>query len=184
MDDASGRADIESRLAATGVRMLTAADTRVFEGTFSLLHCAVAKENVYRGVFAVRMFPVRHPDRFISLHYTDEEERDQEIGVIVDLGAFAADQQRLIRRSLQMQYQEQIVRRVFDVRSEFGLLFFDVETQRGRTTFVMPWRGDRAEDYGDRGKVLLDAVDNRFIIPDVSALPAGDRLRFCSFVYW
>ena len=45
-------------------------------------------------------------------------------------------------------------------------------------------RGDRAEEYGDKGKVLMDALDNRYIIPDVDELPAADRRRFTSFIYW
>ena len=70
------------------------------------------------------------------------------------------------------------------MRNEFGLLFFDVETQRGQEQFIMPWRHDRAEDYGANGKVLLDALDNRYIIPDVGALPPTDRRRLVKYIYW
>ena len=48
----------------------------------------------------------------------------------------------------------------------------------------MPWRYDRAEDYGTNGKVLLDAYDNRYIIPDLAQLPPADRRAFTSFIYW
>ena len=78
----------ESSLDEIGVRCLTPETATIFEGTFSLLHCAVKNDNLYRGVFAARMFPIRHPDRFISLHYTDVDEKDREIGVIVDLDPF------------------------------------------------------------------------------------------------
>ena len=174
----------ETRLHTTGVRRLTPATTTIFTGTFSLLHCAVKGDDLYRGVFAVRMFPIRQPDRFISLRHTDTDEKEQEIGIIETLGLFPADQQALVMESLAAHYHEQIIRRVFAVETELGLLFFDVETQHGRRQFVMPWRGDRAEDYGEKGKVLLDANDNRFIIPDVEALPAADQRRFASYVYW
>lgn len=176
-------ADSDARLIATGVRRLTAATCNVFEGTFSLLHCTVKGDTLYRGVFAVRMFPIRHPDRFIELRYTDED-KEKEIGVIEDLTTFAADQQALINRSLSNHYYEQVITRIHSVEYKFGLLFFEVETQRGPEKFVMPWRGDRAEDYGEKGKVLLDALDNRYIIPDVEALPALDQRRFTSFIYW
>jgi hypothetical protein len=130
------------------------------------------------------MFPVRLPDRFISLHYTDTAEKEREIGVIEDLAAFSEEQQALVRRSLGMQYHEQSISRIFTIRTEFGLLFFDVETQRGREQFVMPWRGDRAEDFGENGKVLLDAVDNRYIIADLKALPQTDLQRLRNYIYW
>ena len=48
----------------------------------------------------------------------------------------------------------------------------------------MPWRHDRAEDFGTGGKVLLDVNENRFIVPDVMALPAKDQRRFTNYIYW
>jgi hypothetical protein len=167
-----------------GVRRLTPETTTVFRGTFSLLHCVVKGDDLYRGVFAVMLFPISHPDRFVSLRYTDVADKIREIGVIEDLSEFAPDQQELIRASLAKHYYENIITRVYSVQCEYGLLFFDVETQQGRTQFMMPWRYDRAEDYGASGKVLLDANDNRFIIPDVSGLPPAERQRFTNYIYW
>ncbi|MBN2450211.1 MAG: DUF1854 domain-containing protein [Lentisphaeria bacterium] len=173
-----------TRLAKTGVRRLTPEITTVFEGTFSLLHVGVKGDTLYRGAFAARMFPVRHPDRFISLHYTDAADKEQEIGLIEDLAAFPEEQQALVRQSLGRNYHEKVIQRVYSVRCDFGLLFFDVETQFGREDFVMPWRYDRAEEYGEKGKVLLDSFDNRFVIPNVEALPGPDQQRFTGFIYW
>jgi len=174
----------EGRLSATGVRRLLPEETTIFEGTLSLLHCHVKDGEMHRGVFAVRMFPVKHPDHLISLHYTGIDEKDHEVGVIEDLSQFPAEAQALVRQSLSTHYHEQTVLRINNIRLDLGLLFFEVETQRGPEEFVMPWRGDRAEEYGDHGKILLDAFDNRYIIPNVSELPAADRTRFISFIYW
>lgn len=175
----------EDFLTATGVRRLDPATTRVFSGTYSLLHCQVDGDALYRAVFAVRLLPVSHPDHFVSLRYTDvTDDKVKEIGVIENLGEFPADQQELIRHNLAKQYHELVIQRVLEIRCEFGLLFFDVITQRGRRQFVMPWRSDRADDYGTGGKVLLDGLDNRYIIPDVAALPAKDGRLFTSYIYW
>jgi hypothetical protein len=174
----------DARLAPIGVRYLTPENTTIFEGTFSLLHCAVQGDTLYRGVFAVMMFPITHPDRYVSLRYTDEKDKEREVGVIADLNAFPEDARRLVRTTLVKHYHEQEVERIFGVEYRHGLLFFAVATPQGRREFVMPWRHDRAEDYGEKGKVLLDAFDNRYIIPDVSKLPAGDRREFTRFIYW
>lgn len=171
-------------LAATGVRRLTPATTRVFEGTFSLLHCSVKDDTLYRSVFAVLLFPITHPHRFISLRWTDENEKIREIGVIDDLNEFSEPEQTLVRAYLARHYHEPVITRVHSVKVRFGLLFFEVETRRGREQFVMPWQHDRAQDYGAKGKVLIDALDNRYIIPDVQALPAPDRRRFTNYIYW
>jgi len=177
-------AEEKSILDAGAIRWLTPETTSVFEGTFNLIHCTVKGDTLYRGVFAVRMFPVRYPDRFISLRYTDPDEKDREIGVIEDLKTFPKEQQALLAMSLARHYSEQVIGRIHGVRCRYGLLFFEVETQRGREKFVMPWRGDRTEDYGENGKVLLDAFDNRYIIPNVGALPQTDQRRLTVYIYW
>jgi hypothetical protein len=176
--------DADQALLATHVRRLTPETTHIFEGTYSLLHCSVKGEAPYRGVFCMLMFPVTHPDAFVSLCHTDEKDKVKEIGLIEDLRAFPEEQQQLVRASLARHYYEQIITRIYRVKCEFGILFFDVETQRGREQFMMPWRIDRAEDYGACGKVLLSAMDNRYIIRDVSAFPAADHRRFTSYIYW
>lgn len=175
----------DQRLVGMGVRLLTPGNTTIFEGTFSLLHCAVKDDTLYRGVYAVLMFPIRYTDRYISLRYTDAEDKDKEIGIIEELGAFPEEVRKLVRNTLVKHYYEQVLTRIYSVENEYGLLFFDVESQQlGRIQFVMPWRGDRAEDFGENGKTLLDSFDNRYLIPDLAELPAADRNAFTSYIYW
>lgn len=169
---------------ASRVRWLAPGSFKIFEGTFSLLHCAVPGEPVYVGVFAVRLFPVSYPGRFVSLCYADLEGKTREIGVIDDLAACPAEDRELIRKSLERHYHERMVTRVLDVRCQHGLLFFEVETQRGRESFTMRWRHDRTEDYSRNGKVLLDVDENRYVIQDVAALPQADVRRLTRYVYW
>ena len=179
-------ADQGARLAATGVRQLTPDNTKVFEGTFSLLHCAVMGEDLYRGVFAVLLFPIRHPEHFVSLRYTDLADKEKEIGVIENLKDFPKETQELIRSSLAKQYHEKIVTRVHRIEYKHGLLFFkaDIVPDGEDREFVMYWSYNSAEEYGETGKVLIDVYENRLIIPDVGALPAADRREFQSFIYW
>jgi len=172
------------RATLIGVRWLKPDTTGIFEGSYSLLHCSVKNDALYRGVFAVRMFPVTYPDGFISLGYTDTDEKLREIGVIENLWEFPPEQQALVRASLDRHYHEPAIRRVYGVKLRYGQLFFDVETERGRESFILPWRGDRAEDFGERGKLLLDVFDNRYVIPDVQQLSPADRSRFTKYVYW
>jgi len=167
-----------------GVRWLTPDETSIFEGTYSLLHCSVKGDTLYRAVFAVMLFPISYPDRFISLRYHDLDDKVQEIGIIENLRDFPEDAQRLVRTSLLRQAYEKIISRVHNVREDLGLLFLDVETQNGREEFVMPWRHDRAEDYSTNGKLLLDSFDNRYVIPDISALSPAERRRLTSYIYW
>lgn len=184
MSQETVRRTTEAAKRRPGVRWLTPETAQVFQGIYSLLHCAVKDDTLYRGVFAVMMFPISHPDRFVSLRYTDREDKVQEIGVIENLRDFPPEAQKLIRTSLVKQTHEKVIRQVYEVKEEFGLLFFYVQTDDGWERFVMPWRGDRAEDYSDRGKLLLDAYDNRYVIPDIQALPPSDRKRLTDYIYW
>ena len=167
-----------------GVRWLQPDTTHVFAGTFSLLHCSVQGEGTYRAVFAVMLFPISHPDRFVSLRYTDTEDKVREIGVIDRLRDFPPDAQALVHESLLRQTHEKVIERIHDVREQKGMLFFHVKTQDGWERFVMPWRGDRAEDYSEHGKLLLDAYDNRYLIPDLEALTPAERRQLTAYVYW
>ena len=170
--------------ATRGIQWLTPENTQIFEATFSLLHCAVKGETQYLGVFAVPMFPVSHHEHFISLRYTDWDDKVHEIGVIRDLKIFPCEAQRLIRANLSKHCHEQKIKRVLGVREEHGLLFFQIETEYGPEHFVTPWRSDRAEEYGENGKLLLDAYDNRYVIPDIGALPPADQHRLTRYIYW
>lgn len=186
METAKTDTKTPDRLAATGVRLLIPENTQIFEGAFALLHCAVSGENTYRGVFAVLLSPIRHPLQFISLRYTDLDDKEKEIGVIATLADFPADSQTLVRANLAKHYYEKIITRIHRVQYKHGLLFFkaDIEPDGTGTEFYLHWSHNSAEEYGEKGKVLIDVYENRLIIPDVSRLPAADRREFESFIYW
>jgi len=170
-------------LRGTGARRLDPRTIRLWVGDHGALHCAVDDQQ-YAGVFAVRLSPIRHPDQFVSLCHTDDQDRVKEIGVIEDPSKLGSDPLRLLNESLGRHYHEQVVERIHRVRLDHGLLFIDATTGRGREEFVLPWRHDRAEEYDEHGKVLLDALDNRFVIPDLRSLPEKDRMELTRFIYW
>jgi hypothetical protein len=48
----------------------------------------------------------------------------------------------------------------------------------------MRWTQTQVQDFGERGKVLVDLEDNRFLVQDVDVLPDAQRELFQRFVYW
>jgi hypothetical protein len=169
---------------ATEVKRLPPADFLLRKAASGLLGCQVPGGEACSGVSAVLLFPVSYPRQFVSLRYVDAADKEQELGVIEDMDALAPEQQALVQESLNKQYHEPRVLRIIRVRQEFGQLFFKVETQRGVEDFVMPWRQDRAEDWGTNGKVLLDSLNNRYLIPDVDLLSPMEKRLFKTHVYW
>ena len=49
---------------------------------------------------------------------------------------------------------------------------------------MMQWRYDSAVGYGQRGKMLIDLDENRYLIPNVGKLPARQRNEFRRHIYW
>jgi hypothetical protein len=39
-------------------------------------------------------------------------------------------------------------------------------------------------DFGPGGKLLIDTEENRYVVPDVAALPGPDQEKFLHYVYW
>lgn len=170
-----------------GVLYLHPDKTKIFKGTYNLMHLTISgpDSRLERGVFAVRAFPVSHPDKFISLRHTDPlDNREHEIGVIEDINEFPEDVRKLVLESLGKHYLELQIRRIREIRWEYNLLFFEVETHLGRMEFMMRWSYDRAQNYGEHGKVLLDVYANRYIIPDVNKLAKEDLDLFQRWIYW
>ncbi len=167
-----------------GVRYLTPENTHLFIGTLGSLHCIVDDKEAYANVYCLLTFPISYPQNYISVCYSDDEGKEQEIGVIEALDDFPEEAQKLVQQSLARQYFEQVIRRIYDTRWEYGLIFFDVETDSGRKHFSMRWQHDKALEYGRNGKVLLDTFNNRYVIPSVPDLPGADRNRLMRFIYW
>jgi ATP-binding cassette, subfamily B, bacterial len=179
----------QEQRANTELRWLTPKNTRLSETEFHRLTCVVEDDETgereeFDSVQTMLLFPVRYPRQLISLRNTGQTGLSGEIGIIQSLDEFPHEQQALIMERLDRQYYEQIIERIHRIESDFGMLFFDVDTQRGREQFVMPWRASSAVSYGERGKVLLEALGNRYIVPDIDALPPADKRRFTNIIYW
>jgi ATP-binding cassette subfamily B protein len=173
-----------SPIAGHRPRWLQPQHMRIWRDERQNLHLEIAGERDYSGVFALRCMPVRHPERYISLRWVVEDDREQEIGLINDLAQWPAEAQRLVREALMRRYLLHTILRVLAVREEHHYLMFSVVTDHGPREFTMRWAGETALEYGERGKVLQDVEENRYLVPDVAALPTADRLAFERYIFW
>ena len=168
----------------TEVRFLDPDLCTIHLGSYGALHVTVKNEWVYGGVYAVYAFPVAHKDRYISLLHRVPGSEDVEIGVIRDLNDFPPDQVSLVRHALARRYFIHIITRVLDVGWKYGFVALDVETDKGPVSFMMRWQIDRAVDYGEAGKVLIDLDENRYLIPDLRKLSPSEYSDFTRIIYW
>lgn len=165
-------------------RWLTPDVARIHLGNLRTLHVTVREERIYGGVYAVRALPIRYPRKYISLRFVDYDKREVEVGLIRDLDEWPKEAQELVRQALLKRYFVHVIKAIRNIETFPGYFNFDVETDRGPMQFMMRWQSDRAQDYGPSGKMLLDTEENRYLIPDVNALPEEDRRLFLRHIYW
>jgi ABC-type multidrug transport system fused ATPase/permease subunit len=140
--------------------------------------------NIYRGVFAVNLFPATNPNDYVSLRIWDREGHEQEIGILRRLNDWPMDAQIMVRAALERRYWLQTVTGVDNIKMEMGHLTLNVRTLHGPRKFTMRWSQAQVQDFGETGKVLLDLDDNRYLVPDVDALPPKEQDLFLRYVYW
>ncbi len=167
----------------TRVRFLTPEGCRIHRDPLGALHAEIRGEQDYGGVYAAYAFPVASPEAYICLIQKGAEQ-DREIGIIRDLLAFDEPQARLVREALRRRYFVHVITRFREIRVEFNLLALRVETDKGLIRFYMRWAQDRTTEYGRRGRVLIDLNDNRYLVPDIEALPQAERILFQRYIYW
>ncbi len=166
-------------------RWLTPEDSHIHLGGRGLLHVTVRDDRIYSGVYALRCLPVHYPSRFISLRYLNAEKREVELGLIDDLDHWPTEAQELVRQSLLKRYFVHTITAVESITVlHGGFLELSVDTDLGPMCFVMRHQGDRAQDYGTNGKLLLDIDENRYLITNIDDLPARDRRLFTRYIYW
>jgi ATP-binding cassette subfamily B protein len=136
------------------------------------------------GVFVVPTFPATHPEAYLSVRGWTDDGEEQELGVVRTLAEWPADDASIIRDAVRRRTLVRTIRRVLDVRLSHGYLDFDVETDAGPSRFTARWTQSQAVDFGPDGKLLIDAEDNRWVVPRINDLPKPDRERFLQYVYW
>jgi energy-coupling factor transporter ATP-binding protein EcfA2 len=138
----------------------------------------------WRGVFAVNLFPATKPDEYISLRIWNREGHEQEIGILRRISDWPMESQIMVRAALERRYWLQTVTGVDTIKMELGHLTLGVRTLHGPRQFTMRWSQTQVQDFGESGKILLDLDDNRYLVPDVEALPKREQELFLRYVYW
>jgi ATP-binding cassette subfamily B protein len=165
-------------------RWLLPGDAEICAGARDTMTVVLADDQVHRGVFAVNLFPATNPEDYISLRVWTRDGEQQEVGILRNLKEWPEEAQRLVRSALDRRYFLQTIEGVDSISLELGHLHCEVRTPHGPRRFTMRWSQSQVQDFGERGKMLLDLDDNRFLVSDVQALPPKERELFQRYVYW
>lgn len=131
----------------------------------------------HENVYPRRAFPLTDPDRWISIR----DERGQELALVDDPERLPEQVRRILLDDLERREFVPRIRRVHNIHSEPDALVWDVETDRGHTTFRM--EGEDHIHLLEGGRVLLtDLHGIRYLIADIHTLDAASRRKLERYV--
>lgn len=143
----------------------------LFHAPENRLRMTVADTVSYVTVKPVWAAPLSHPGRFLSL----VNAKGEEITTIADLATLPSASQKAVKEEIRRRYLTPIISRIVSARSEFGITYWTVETDRGQREFVTQSLQENAQWIGDGHLVLVDVDGNRFEIEDLSSLDTASQ---------
>ncbi len=124
-------------------------------------------DRCYMMVRAARLFPITRRRELISL----SDGADEEIGLIQNLRQLPKPMRRIVLEELRKRYFVPLITRVNDLKDEYGVLYWSVETTRGSRDFVVRDVRDNIREFPGGKLEITDVDGNQFEILDFEALP-------------
>lgn len=134
----------------------------------------------YERVGVYLTFPLTQPEEFISIREADEKAK--EIGIIRALKDLGRDEQEMIREQVKLRYFMPVIRKVMDVKDEYGYAYWHVQTDFGVCRFTTHMGGDAVVTLGEARYQVTDIDGNRYEIPDLYALSVMERKKLDLFI--
>ena len=137
-------------------------------------------EKEYERVGVYLTFPLTNPNEFISIREADEKAK--EIGIIQSINDVGKDEQEMIREQVRLRYFMPVIRKVMDVKDEYGYAYWHVVTDYGACRFTTHMGGDAVVNLGEARYQVTDIDGNRYEIPDFYALTVLERKKLDLFI--
>ena len=147
------------------VRFLDTAKVGLFR-IGGVARLTIAEDRSWLKIDVARAFPVSDPDHYIGL--LDGAGKD--IGMIVDPGKLDAESRKVLAEELELRYFVPVVERIVSVKEEFGAVYWQAETSRGRKEIVVRNLKDSTLELPGNRVIITDVDGNRFEFPDIGKL--------------
>lgn len=129
------------------------------------------------GVEPVRMFPLTDPDRWISLCDADANE----LVCIEDLGSLPPEVREVVKEELAVREFLPIIKKIIKISTRSEPSQWQVETDRGETSFIVRDEDD-VHRLGKGRMLVIDIHGTRYLIPDVYRLDSASRKSLAHFI--
>lgn len=134
----------------------------------------------YDRISVYRAFPFTDPTKYISIRESDEKAR--EIGMVEDLEKLDKDTADMLLEQINIRYFTPVITKIIDIKDEYGYAYFDVVTDRGACRFTIHINSSSVVRLTDTRLLISDLDGNRFEIPDLRKLTAGELKKLDLFI--
>ena len=155
---------------------LRPSDLHLFYEPVGTLRLTLGDRWSYPQVKLYQAAPLSQPGKYLSL----QSGKGEEIVLIESLEAFTPETRKVVEVEISRRYLTAKIREITGIRTEFGVTYWHVATDRGPRDFVMQSLSESCIWLSDTHLLLIDVDGNRFEIPDRSVLDAPSKTRLAS----
>jgi hypothetical protein len=140
-------------------------DLQLFYEPADTLRLTVNTEGEERSYPSVKIFqsaPLSKPQEYLAFL----DGKSEEIALVRRLADLPSDSQKIAKRELDKRYLTARITQIPNIKQEFGVTYWSVETDRGKREFVMQSLSESCIWLSDTHLLLIDVDGNRFEIAD------------------
>ena len=138
------------------------AELRLFYHPEGMARLTVDNDRSYLQVRLALAAPLSRPGQHVSLL----NGKGEEIVLLPDLEALEPASRRVAERELQRRYLTSRIGRLLSLKQEFGVTYWEAETDRGTRDFVVRDLQENCVWLSESHLLLVDVDGSRFEIPD------------------
>lgn len=140
------------------------------------LRLTVSDDHSYAEVKLYQAWPLSSPNRFLSL----VNGKGDEIAMVEELDALSPASRAVAVAELRRRYLTARVHSVREIRTEFGVTYWHVSTDKGERDFVVQSMSESCVWLNDRHLLIIDADGNRFEFEDLTAYDAASKVHLAT----
>ncbi|MEN6345606.1 MAG: DUF1854 domain-containing protein [Armatimonadia bacterium] len=148
-------------------KILDPASLRISRGPKGEARLEIVDDRSYPHFYAARLFPITHRFGYLTL----SDSGGDEIGVLRNLRELPKPMRRLLLEELRKRYFVPQITYVYSLHDDYGVLYWDVNTTRGRRKFVVNDVRDHIREFPGGKMQVTDVDGNEFEIADLDRLP-------------
>jgi hypothetical protein len=137
-------------------------ELRLFYQPQGMPRLTVDNDRSYLKAKVVLAAPLSRPREHVSIL----DGKGEEIVMLPDLEALDAESRRVAEQELQRRYLTCQVRQLVSLRQEFGVTYWEADTDRGVRDFVIRDHQENCVWLSETHLLLIDVDGSRFEIPD------------------